>query len=489
MSEDVNFLSGQSSVWALVNGPNTKPEYLGCHSVGDIAEPLGDVTLKYCPDPAKTGAYVVKNSFRGEPGAVTTSIETDLRKVADYLEDLSSCGVPIYVHKVSCGRRDVFTNFDRTFILRSTQVTQRSLTNVADKDPGSQDETLQSFDMTATGLTRGFNLQPLRLATIHTESITGITICGEDACEGVCGPATKVSDIMFAAQKVPPTSAAQKAEVLESINGGSWNAVPGDPFAAGMDIQGIVCFPIGRNQIRIVVARGTTDAGPMDIAYSDDLGLTWTIVAVGSVNAEFCSNNNALFALDRYHIWIGSNGGRIYFSSDGALTWTIQENAVISATAIMGLSFVSPDIGFAIYTGGQIGKTIDGSQSTATWSAATISGCTTARDIHAISKYFVWVGGANGKFYTHDAGVTWTNRDAVNTAAIDFLDDLIGISAGGGASAPIYLTINGGYDWMVLPTITNAGFTDIEILSPKLAYIVGNASGGTGFIGKLIPLV
>jgi photosystem II stability/assembly factor-like uncharacterized protein len=490
MSDDISFLAGQSSLWILPDGPNTKPEYLGCHGVGDIAEPLGDVTLKYCPDPAKSGAFVVKKQFRGEPGAVTTSIETDLRKVADYLEDLSLCGVPIFVHKVSCGRRDVFTNFDRSFILRSATITQRSLGNLAVRDPGSEDESTQSFDITATSLSRIFNLDVAKVSIAELHDITGIAICGEDRCEGDCGAATKVTDSMFAGQKHPISSALIKAEVIKSLNGAAWAETGGDPFAAGEDIQGIVCFRTGRDTLRVVVACGTTDgAAPMKIAYTDDNGATWTHVHVGSVNGEYCSSSHALFALDRYHMWIGSSGGRIYFSSDGGLSWTLQENAVISATAIMGVSFSSANVGFAVYTGGQVAKTTDGSQSGATWSVVTTSGCTTARDIHAISSYFVWVGGGAGKFYSHDAGVTWAMRDAIPTGALDFLDDLFGMSVGSAANGAIYMTINGGYDWQVLPSITNNGLNDVQIVSPKLAYVVGNASGGTGFMAKITPQV
>jgi len=50
-----NYLGSQSSLWIQLNGPNTAPAYLGCHSVGDVDEPQGDKTLLYCPDPAAAG--------------------------------------------------------------------------------------------------------------------------------------------------------------------------------------------------------------------------------------------------------------------------------------------------------------------------------------------------------------------------------------------------------------------------------------------------
>jgi hypothetical protein len=482
---DTNFLAGQSSLWVQPDGPNTEPKYLGCHGVGDLTEPFGDVTLLYCPDPSSVGKYQVKNSFTGEPGAVTTSIETDLRKTADYLEDVGNCPFPLFIHKVSCGRRDVFTNFDRVFILRQSKITSRGLGALASRTPGNENESTQTFDVSARFLTRIFNLEPARNSVAETEDFTGIAVCGEDRCEGDCGAAQEVGDVVYAVSKALTGSAINTADVLVSLNGGAFAAVSADPFSGGEDIQGIVCFRIGRDTTRVLVARGTTAvASPAEIAYSDDGGATWTNVNVGAVNGEFVTNGHALFALDRYHIWLGTSGGRIYFSSDAGLTWTLQENAAISATAITGISFVDPLSGYAVYTGGEIAVCLDGTS----WGANTTSGATAAKDIHAISRYNAWVVGSNGMFFTKDGGDTWAIRSSVPMGAIDFADELYGIAVGSAASGLIFMTIDGGYDWSPLPSIPNAGFTDAVIINTKLTYIGGLAQGGSGFIGKLVPM-
>lgn len=481
---DVNFLAGQSSLWIQPDGPNTEPKYLGCHGVGDLTEPFGDVTMLYCPDPAKAGAFVAKNSFSGEPGAITTSIETDMRKTADYLETVGRCPVPIFIHKVSCGRRDVFTNFDRSFVLRQSRITSRALGNLAARNGGAEGEVTQTFEISAQFLTRVFNLEATRVAVTETEAITGVAICGEDRCAGDCGAEQSLGDAIYAASKALVGSAGNTADVLVALNGGTFAVTSADPFSGGEDIQGIVCFKVGRDTTRVLVARGTTaPAAPAEIAYSDNGGATWTTVNVGSTNGEYVTNGHALFALDRYHIWLGTSGGRIYFSADGGVTWAVQENAVISATAIVGISFYDPLRGFAVYTGGQVAGSADGT----TWSAKTSSGATTATDIHAISQYDVWVTGGNGMWFTKDGGTTWTQRNALVIGAVDFLDELFGIAVGSAASGLIYMTIDGGYDWQALPAISNAGMVDVSIVSPSLAYAVGNISAATGFIAKILP--
>jgi len=196
-----SLLAGQSSIWVQPDGPNTTPRYLGCHGITDVTEPMGDVTLTYCPDPAVSGSFLAKNGYQAAAGSVTTSIETVMYKVADYLESLGLCTVPIYIMKVSCGRRDTFSNFDRAFVLRYAKVTSRKLGNVAARVPTNENETTQSFDISAREMLRIFKLQATRVALVETEDLSGLAICGEQRCEGTCGATQKSDDYMWIASK------------------------------------------------------------------------------------------------------------------------------------------------------------------------------------------------------------------------------------------------------------------------------------------------
>lgn len=486
MATDVNYLAGQSSLWVQPDGPNTEPRYLGCHAIGDIPEPKGDSTLLYCPDPAQVGKFKVKNSFKGAPGVITTTLDTDLRKTADYLEDLADLGAKftLFVNKVVSGRRDVFTNWDRSFVLRNTDITSTTLGKLAARTAADEGESTQSFALSVEEVVRCFKMEVTRLAVLETEPLNAISILGESRLEGGGLRAMQPNDLMFISSDALVGSAANVANVLKSEYESNFLATAANPFAAGLNAKGCVGFSIGTNSYRIMVARGTTvAASPAAIGYSDDKGVTWHVIPVGTVNGEFMSSPNSLFALDRYHIWFGSNSGRIYFSADGGLTWTLQEAAVISATVIVGINFYDETIGYAAYAGGQVAGSRDG----ATWSALTVSGSSALLDVCTISEFFAWVVGTDGMYYTMDGGTTWIKRSSDNVAAIDFANSTFGIAVGAAASGLVWMTNDGGYDWIPLPAITNAGFLNVEVLSSKLAYIVGKVSGGTGFVGKVMP--
>jgi hypothetical protein len=478
------FLAGEASIWVQKNGPNTEPSYMGCHEIGDIPEPKGDSTKLWCPDPSKTGKFVPKKTFRGEPGVTTTTLTTDVRKTADYLEELmdQGCPFPIYIHKTSCGRRDVFTNFDRSFILRNADITNSTLSKLAARDPANEGESTQAYDLSAEEVLRVFNMEVSRISLTETEDITGLAIAGEARCEGSCGASQKPEDDLFVSSKALVGSAGNTADVLRSLSGGAWTATTADPLGAAMDIQGIVAVSMGRGTVRILVTNGKTQAAhPAEVSYSDDNGATWTTAHVGSVNTEFITS---IEALDRYNIWVGTDKGRIYFSADAGVTWTVQENAIISATDVVSMSAYDQDNLMAIYEGGEVAVTSDGS----TWAAVTVSGLTTATGIEMISTYSAWAVGAEGMFYTIDGGVTWLQRNAFAIGAVDFLNELFGLAVGSAVNGLVYMTINGGFDWQALPAVTNGGFTFVKILSTKLAYICGKISGGTGFLGKILPV-
>lgn len=484
---DFHFTAGQAALWAQFS-PNTAPTYLGCHEVGDIEVPGGDIELITCPDPAATNKFRVVGSVQQAAGAPTTEVTADFMDELDALERAFG-SFNLFVHKIKKGRRDVFSNFDRTVIMRRARKTSHTLSNMAARSEDNNDRSEQAFGLSGEEVLFPMRLTLIRQSITEANAINDIAFCNQQTEATDDSPAQDSCQIGFA---VADPTALATANVLKTTNGATWTATT-DPFAADEVVIAVECFEVARDQVRVVVARGTTDAGaPAEIAYSDDSGTAWTVVTVGATNGQFAPNNQSLFILDRNNIWLATTGGYIYKSSDAALSWAAQESGVIHAGAWNAVKFVNTQDGIAGGAANVIAKTIDGGT---TWSAVTGpagQGADAIMTVDILDQNRFWIGYNDGKlFYTNDAGVTWSERaftgSGVGTVRhIEFRNEMEGILVQNTA-APVgyvHMTVDGGYSWERLNLVTNAGLNAGYICDEWKIYAVGEPSGGTGVIIK-----
>ena len=161
-----HFTGGEASIWIQPDGPGTDMVFLGCHEVASIDEPLGDYTPFFCPDPSKPNAWIEAGQTTSPPDAVTVSI---LEDVTDALSELEKqkCPFGLFINMFACGRRDVFSNYRRTFILDVRKLTNRTYDNVALRD--TNERTTATHDVSAA--------PPL----IRVVDVTAITLTLPDA--------------------------------------------------------------------------------------------------------------------------------------------------------------------------------------------------------------------------------------------------------------------------------------------------------------------
>jgi len=493
------FTAGMGALWAQVDGPNTQPVYLGCHQLGDIEEPQGDVELMYCPDPSGPNRFKVVGSVQGAAGSVTTSITTDVTDELDYLERVR-CPFPLYVNMVKAGRKDVFTNFDRSFIMMGLRVTSRGLTALAARTPDDNSRSEQSYDLSGEELLR-FMVLTLSAQTItEANSINDITFCNDQSCRTDEDAAVDVCQTGYAACDA---AAAGTANVLVTTNGASWVATAADPFSADEHVTAIECFELGRNSVRIIVARGVTDvANPPEIAYSDDAGATWTAVDIGAAaqNGNFVLFAQAMFALDRNSIWVGDDQGAIYKSIDAGITWVIQDDGTSLGGACNAIHFVDENIGFAVGAGNAILRTLDGGDSWETVTGPTAQAAVECQCVYVLDRNRAWIGYADGDlYYTEDGGVqgnaSWTSRAFTGAGTgqvrdIRFMNDHVGYMAKneavpGNGGSNIQYTIDGGYTWQALTTPSNNGLNQVWLCDLATMYFCGEITDGSiGLIAK-----
>jgi len=487
-----HFVAGESALWAQRDGPNTLPIYLGCHAIGDIDQPEGDVEIIYCPDPSGPNRFQAVGSLQGAAGAITTTVTTDVTDELDELER-AKCPFTLFIHMSVSGRRDVFDQFDRTFVFENARITSRGITGVSALSAEDNTRSQMTFDISAESLLR--LLEPIisTQTNIETSDISDITFCNEERCRTSEDVAQDSCQVGFAATLAPTGSPSTTANVLYTSNGGSWSATGADPFAATEDISGIECFELGRDSIRVIVARGTADvANPAEIAYSDDNGVNWTAIDVGSTNGQYAPTRFSLHAINRYNIFLGTNDGYIYKSIDAGLTWAAIESAGIHSGAWNAIRFIDENVGWAGGAANILAKTLDGGASWSTVTGPTAEAASAVTVVEVLDRNRVWVGYSSGRlYYTLDGGTTWSERAFTGSGVgqirdIKFLSENQGYLATDNASplGKVHWSVNGGYTWAALTTPTNAGLNVLALCDAWSFFVCGNAYGGEGYIAK-----
>ena len=488
-----HFVSGEGALWAQRNGPNTIPVYLGCHQLGDVDQPEGDVELIYCPDESGPSRFKTVGSLQGAAGAITTSVTTDITDSLDELER-AKCPFTLFVHMSKSGRKDVFTNYDRTFVFTNVRITSRGLSNLVARTPDDNGRTEQSFDLSAEALMRLFTPTLTQVSVTEYSAINDITFCNDERCRTDEDTAQDYCELGFAVTDAGDASPTSAATVIYTTTGGSWTYTAADPFATDEDISGVECFALGRDTTRVVVARGEADgANPAEIAYSDDNGATWTNVNVDAgAGTTFVPARLSLFALDRNNIYAGLNNGYIYKSTDACLSWTAVESASIHSGAWNVIHFVDSNVGWVGGASNVIAKTVDGATSWSTVTGPTAMAGNAVTCLFVLDRNRVWVGYDSGNlYYTIDGGTTWSERAFTGSGVgqvrdIQFWNDNLGYLATNNASpvGAIHWTIDGGYSWNALTTPTNAGLNRVYICDEWTVYGCGEVYSGTGYIVK-----
>lgn len=479
-----NFTSKKNgAAWIQPDGPNTAPQYLGCVDVDEIEEPQGSIELQFCID--ANGDYVAKGSTEEPPDPVSTTLETYLAGTRDALES-AVAPYNLFLHTREGGRADVFQNYKRSAVVRVQKVTSRTRDGLVKKD----EDVASMLSLEVEGLPPlldAFLLTALRQGVAETQQLNDIAVNYENRKASPVGPALKPG---YEGAISANAASAATPNVLHSSTGANWTAGAADPFAANEHAGPAVRVYIGAVLDRIIVGRSVTDAGnPAEIAYSDDNGVTWTLVNVGSTNAQYLQRGGSIFALDQFNIWAVSTGGYVYKSSDGGLTWTTQDAGAATTANLTQVRFLDANNGWACGATNVILRTRNGGLSWGLVAGPAGKSAVTINAIVPVTENRVWLAFNDGTlYYTEDAGVTWNLRSGPWSGAgvfngLDFVNEMFGIAARTlSGVGTLYQTIDGGYTWQALTTPTNAGFTQVRFITPTLAYALGAASGGTGVI-------
>jgi len=480
--------------------------FLGCHEIGEVAEPAGDVSRTYCPDPRQRGKWRVITRTQGAAGEVTFDVAFPLGKTADWLERVARrrWPIPFYVMYFESGERNNENEYDRGFVMHWAQVTAKPRSGVSFRgaDGSAPTEVTRTFSFSALKLEDYFSLVRTRRTTAAVRNILDIVMDKTLQAPGSGGPARDIGEIGF---KVDASAVAAASTIYRTVDGGvTWTATAASPFAVAEDISSIVRFAMTSQIYRLVVVRGTTDAGnPAEIAYSDDNGTTWTLVNVGATNDEFAPWNGGLFAIDRRNLFLVTDtgagaAGNIYKSTDGGVTWAAVYTG--ATDALNCIRFANEDIGLAVGDTNEILYTEDGGIH---WDIITGPAAQAAVDVLSCvvldSKRWILSYEDGEMWYTLDGGDNWLQRAIplpVGATAITNIRDLSVVdehciwacgtaTVGGNPFGMVLRTIDGGENWQSwLAPATGAvyGLGALDAISYNAAMAVGSVSAATGLV-------
>lgn len=484
MTEEIH--PGEGNVF-LQTSPSTAYAFLTCTDVSDISQPQGGATTTYKPDVNHSGKFKVSGSIEGSPGAVTFTLTRPLSTVVNYLLE-QKCPPNIRINWVCRGQRNSITNYQLGVVLYNAKITSKSIVRPVAATPDNNTQRVNTgAEMSADGFTMVYQLSGSRQTLTSTTHAYTIAFRPEE-CTSKCGTRVDFADEGWLGLE---SDSYTVGYALKTVNGGSTWAAPTDLtdiFGDAGDVSDIL-FIETYSGYRVILSRGSAVGGaPAEIAYSDDGGVSWTNVNVGSTNGQTIQ---AMCADEAGYLWAAVSGGYIYRSTNSGQTWTAMESGVETAQTLYDIVMVSDVEGYAVGGSNAFLRTADGT----TWDLVT--GPSTGNKLTTVAVNYagdIYVGAEDGAIYASvDEGDTWSTILDIGTGHVERIrfdpeSEYIGYLVYNSAAAlgALYRTEDGGVTWTAITTPVNSGLNDLAVLDANTVFVCGNAHGGTTFVAKFI---
>lgn len=480
-----NTLRGRKAIYMRKDGTLQPFGWLGkCSRLGGIEAPLGDRTITYCKSTA-VGKFEVDQSFRGAPGATTTTLMMKESVRNALYDDLIHCPFDLDVRTQSCGRADDPLNWDMIKRLTSIDVTSLSTDDETAYSAEDEGETIISAALS----TLNFPIMIYRVTGSRVNEagfdlyyISNVSILKASKCADDCGP---VEDCTLVGTAIADAPGNPPAYAISTDGGRTWSVSTITAFttATGLsDIAGIGDF---------IVAVAPTEPG---YAYSWDGGATWALVSATQVPA-FTANPPTVVDVHTFNtLLIGGENGYMWLSEDGGVTVKSVDDGVVTNADILKIAYANDNVVYAVGAGNTAKKSTNGGD---TWDALTLPNAKAADDVTAVLPLtdlivLIGYGTTGGLYYSLDGGTTWAVDSSVPaTATINDLSAcdygvVYAVGASGGAGV-IYRNVDYGAParWLVVPAdVVGTEYHAVACCDANHAVAVGAPTGiyGSGLI-------
>ncbi len=468
MAEERLISAGMGRIWIQPGGPGTEMIYAGCWGLGDVTMPEGDITQIRCPSPEKANEWKVIGKITGAPGNNTTSLEAPIGLV-NYLLTIK-CDFSFQYRIGECSRPDDPTGWEMLMSFENARISSRGITQVNGRSQDNNNQILTTADVTFDNF---YFVKAKTWTNVTVTAQAGATLkdvhfCDSLVCAGNCGVGSAGCQVGYVI--TTGITGGGGEEIWKTVDGGSnWTRIQSPFTDVYDDMVAIDCM----GDV-VIVANGTVAS---QIARSSDGGANWNIISVGGAQIV-----NDIHFVDSAHVYLCGEGGYIWYSSDGGLTWTIQTQGTVTASGLNEITFYDSNNGLCVGDAGAILKTSNGG---ADWSLETSGVATNLFTVSYVTKTLAWVAGANGTLLkTTDSGETWTavtwpgaGTDSINS--ITFCGTLFGFFGATTASDDgiVYSTVDGGYSFRAEAIPTNSGVNAIHCCDPNTVFIATNGGG------------
>ena len=462
------------------------------YGLTDVTDPVGGLAAVREPDPGNRRQTVIVDILRSEPGLPGFSLETRLFKTLNYMFRLKNKRVNVQAHLGQCGRPDRYNASQIGLgwdMCRRGDMTIDRLSQIQ----GDNTPIAESVPFTAEiGPTPiAFDLEFLTAFTIaETEGISDLAFIVEE-CEDI-STQHDPGDNGYAVTVAMAGSPVNVANVWFTVNGGTaWAECSERPFGAGMDISSVIVMG-DKEDHRVMVSKGTTDATTAQIAYADctAVGTTaWVTVNVGAVVGQYITH---LFAVDWSHIYAVTDDGYVYRSANGGATWTAKLS--LGTPQFNESSWLSTGIGWVVGASNTIYLTKDFGDSWAAVTAPTDGAGDDFLTVHVTPDGTVFVGNDAGEVYgSYNDGTSWSTLEAQGITptsikrirgaddthlfmAVNLADD----------SGRVVRSTDGGAQFLLwsLNMPTNDGLNALFVVNQNYVFVGGDPQGGTAFVTK-----
>lgn len=495
MTEHYSYKDGR--VW-VQNGKFQPYKLLLCYGMTDIRDPRGALAPVREPSAARRREDVVVDVLRGTPDLPGFSLETRMKQTLNYMLGMN-CAVNVQAHLGRCDRADnyyassVGLIFDQAY--RGDLGIDRLAMIEGDDTPIS---VTVPFSAKQGPTLVDFKVCFLSARTIaETEAVTDMAFLSYECFED-CQSQESAGENGYLVTEAMAGSPTNIADVWYTEDSGeTWNMVSEMPFAGGEDISCVVAAGL-KNNHRVIVARGTADAGnPAEIAYADvtDMGtVSWVYVDVGSVNGQYI---NYMFWVNWMSLFAVTNDGYIYKSDDGGASWT----AVYTAGAV-AFNDVTALADGTVWVVGDSNTVLMSEDNGETWTVITgpVAGAGHSNTtVHVTPDGTVFIGNDAGDTYgSYDDGTEWTalSMQGVTPTQVDrirgydnnLLWAVVTIADG---SSRVLRSTDGGASWRLwsLDLPTNSGLNALVVIDPNFVYVGGEPHGGTAFVSRTLSRV